>query len=58
MADKYYSDRMLDAAGAAVKAAAREREAQRRRDEKKLNDAREGALRFAHEREKRSYKNG
>jgi len=53
-----YSDRLLDAAGAAVRAAAREREAQRRRDEQKLNNARESALRFAREREKRSYRNG
>lgn len=53
---KYYSDRQLDAAGAVIRQMAREKEAQRRRDEQKLNDAREGALRFAREREKRSYK--
>ncbi|MGE5768332.1 MAG: hypothetical protein ACM35H_14180 [Bacteroidota bacterium] len=53
---KYYSDRQLDAAGSKLREMAREKLAQRRRDEQKLNDAREGALRFAREREKRSYK--
>lgn len=56
MATNYYSDRQLDAAGAKIREMAREKQAQRRRDEQKLNDAREGALRFAREREKRSYK--
>lgn len=55
---KYYSDRQLDAAGAKIREAAREKESQRRRDEQKLNDARESALRFAREREKRSYVDG
>ena len=51
-----YSDRQLDAAGEVVKRLAREKAAQRRRDEEKLNTARESALRFAREREKRSYR--
>ena len=54
----YYSDRQLDAAGAKIREMAREKQAQRKRDEQKLNDAREGALRFAREREKRSYTDG
>ena len=56
MSDKYYSDRQLDAAGSKIREAAREKAAQRRRDEQKLNDAREGALRYAREREKRSHR--
>jgi hypothetical protein len=58
MADKPFSDRRLDEAGRQIKEARRMKEADIRRDEKKLNDAREGALRFAREREKRSYRNG
>ena len=53
-----FSDRQLDAAGQVIKRLAAEKESQRRRDEQKLNDARESALRFAREREKRSYTNG
>lgn len=51
MASKYYSDRQLDAAGRVLKQMAAERAAKQKADEKKLNDARESALRYAHYRE-------
>jgi predicted Holliday junction resolvase-like endonuclease len=49
---KYYSDRVLDEAGRQIKEAKRMKEADMRRDEKKLNEARERALENAHNREK------
>ena len=49
---KYYSDRVLDEAGRQIKEARQMREADIRRDEKKLNEARERALEHAHNREK------
>ena len=49
-----YSDRQLDAAGQVIKRLAEEKAAQRRRDEQKLNAAREKALENAYHREKRS----
>ncbi len=50
MAERY-SDRRLDEMGAKLKLARQAVEAQKKRDEKKLNDARESALRYAHYRE-------
>ena len=52
MASKYYSDRTLDEAGRQIKEALQMKEADARRDEKKLNGARERALENAHKREK------
>lgn len=52
---KYYSDRQLDAAGKMIREARQMKEADIRRDAKKLDNARESALRQAREREKRSY---
>ena len=46
-----YSDRQLDDMGRKIKLAAAAVQAQKNRDEKKLNDARESALRNAHYRE-------
>lgn len=51
---RYYSDRQLDAAGKMIREARQMKESDIRRDEKKLNDAREKALESAYNREKRA----